>query len=179
MVIQGTVHPRLVNGNRLVTLFLVNGQPCPESSEDQAWVFQPELIVCDLEGKAIFHRRPVLEVSGADDEREALEMIYRHQVEFAVGHGISVHATTSENEHDRAIEMRTVVVPSYEVPVTETPGLEPEDRPAMKYMVNEGLLDMERLASLTREELTGALEVLTNDYESWIGEQRQRVGKSH
>ncbi|PTU27595.1 helicase [Bacillus subtilis] len=177
VVIQGTVHPRLVNGNRLVTLFLVNGQPCPESSEDQAWVFQPELIVCDLEGKAIFHRRPVLEVSGADDEREALEMIYRHQVEFAVGHGISVHATTSENEHDRAIEMRTVVVPSYEVPVTETPGLEPEDRPAMKYMVNEGLLDMERLASLTREELTGALEVLTNDYESWIGEQRQRVGE--
>lgn len=176
VLIQGTVHPLLDNGDRLITLFLVNGQPCPESNQDQAWMFQPELIVRDPEGKAVFHRRPVLEVTGADDERESLEMIYRQQVEFVVGHGISVHATTNENEHDKAIELRTVVVPSYEVPVTETPGLELEDRPAMKYMVNEGLLDMEHLAGLTREELVDALEVLTNDYASWIGEQRQRIG---
>ena len=36
---------------------------------------------------------------------EALEMVYRHQVEFAVGHGISVHATTLDGDFNHAVEI--------------------------------------------------------------------------
>ena len=45
------------------------------------------------------------------------------------------------------------VMPQYEVPVTETPGLNPEDRPAMRRMVDEGFLDMGELAAMERGKL--------------------------
>jgi hypothetical protein len=45
VVVQGTVGDPLPNGDRLVTLFLVNGQTKPDENQDQAWIFQPELIV--------------------------------------------------------------------------------------------------------------------------------------
>jgi len=180
VVVQGSVSAPLENGDRLVTLFLVNTQTMPEQNQDQAWIFQPELIVRDMEGRAVFRRRPILRADEFDEEREALEMIYRDRVEFAVGHGISVHATVSEEDRERATEVRTAVLPEYEIQVTETPGLEPEDRPAMRRMIEDGLLDMERLAELAtpekRDELVAGLKVLTDDYAEWIAENRNAIG---
>lgn len=180
VVVQGSVSAPLENGDRLVTLFLVNTQTMPEQNQDQAWIFQPELVVRDMEGRAVFRRRPILRADEFDEEREALEMIYRDRVEFAVGHGISVHATVSEEDHERATEVRTAVLPEYEIQVTETPGLEPEDRPAMRRMIEDGLLDMERLAELAtpekRDELVAGLKVLTDDYAEWIAENRNAIG---
>ncbi|MFZ4436842.1 MAG: DISARM system helicase DrmA [Syntrophales bacterium] len=176
VVVQGSVSAPLKNGDRLVTLFLINTQILPEQNQDQAWIFQPELSVRDLEGRGVFRRRPILRSDEFDDEREALEMIYRDRVEFAVGHGVSVHATASANDAERAVEVRTAVLPEYEIQVTETPGLEPEDRPAMRRMMDEGLLDMERLAELEREKLVVGLKVLTEDYAIWISEGRDLIG---
>lgn len=180
VVVQGSVSAPLENGDRLVTLFLVNTQTMPEQNQDQAWIFQPELVVRDMEGRAVFRRRPILRADEFDEEREALEMIYRDRVEFAVGHGISVHASVSEEDRERATEVRTAVLPEYEIQVTETPGLEPEDRPAMRRMIKDGLLDMERLAELAtpekRDELVAGLKVLTDDYAEWIAENRNAIG---
>lgn len=180
VVVQGSVSAPLENGDRLVTLFLVNTQTMPEQNQDQAWIFQPELSVRDMEGRAVFRRRPILRADEFDEEREALEMIYRDRVEFAVGHGISVHATVSEEDRERATEVRTAVLPEYQIQVTETPGLEPEDRPAMRRMIEDGLLDMERLAELAtpekRDELVAGLKVLTDDYAEWIAENRNAIG---
>jgi hypothetical protein len=176
--IQGSVRAENANGDRLVTLFLVNAQEEPETNRDMAWVFQPEVIVRAVKdaGKpAIFRRRPVLDSSGMDPEREALEMIYRNRVEFAVGHGVAVHAETSEDV-TLATEVRTAVMPQHEVQITETPGLDPDDRPAMKAMVSEGVLDMQRLATIDDDALFNALTMLTNDYTAWIAEQRARIG---
>lgn len=180
VVVQGSVSAPLENGDRLVTLFLVNTQTMPKQNQDQAWIFQPELVVRDMEGRAVFRRRPILRADEFDEEREALEMIYRDRVEFAVGHGISVHATVSEEDRERATEVRTAVLPEYEIQVTETPGLEPEDRPAMRRMIENGLLDMEQLAELAtpekRDELVTGLNVLTDDYAEWIAEHRNAIG---
>ncbi len=176
VVVQGSVSAPLENGDRLVTLFLVNTQTMPEQNQDQAWIFQPELMVRDKEGQAIFRRRPILRADEFDEEREALEMIYRDRVEFAVGHGVSVHATVSKEDSERATEVGTTILPEYEIQVTETPGLDPEDRPAMRRMIADGLLDMERLADLERDELIAGLKVLTDDYADWISEGRSLVG---
>ena len=176
--VQGSVRAKNANGDRLVTLFLVNAQEEPETNRDTAWVFQPELIIrseAEASKRAIFRRRPVLDADGMDPEREALEMIYRNRVEFAVGHGVAVHAETAEDV-TLATEVRTTVMPQYEVQVTETPGLDPADRPAMKEMVSSGLLDMKRLATLDIDPLVDALNLLTKDYAAWIDEQRARVG---
>lgn len=180
VIVQGSVSAPLENGDRLVTLFLVNTQSLPDQNQDQAWVFQPELSVKGVDGQAVFRRRPILRADEFDEEREALEMIYRNRVEFAVGHGVSVHATVSEEDVERATEIKTTVLPEYEIQVTETPGLEPEDRPAMRKMLADGLLDMEYLAELAtpqmREELIAGLQILTEDYAAWIDENTQSIG---
>ncbi|WP_081503952.1 DISARM system helicase DrmA [Alicyclobacillus hesperidum] len=176
VLIQGSVSSQIENGDRLVTLFLVNTQETPEQNQDAAWVFQPEMIVRDKQGRAIFRRRHVLTANGSDPERESLEMIYRNHVEFAVGHGVSVHAITADDDTEHAVEIRTSVIPCYEIPVTETPGLDVEDRPAMRRLVNEGYLDMEQLANLEIDQLINALTILTDDYREWIAEQRARIG---
>ncbi|MEW8021921.1 MAG: hypothetical protein AB2811_14675 [Candidatus Sedimenticola endophacoides] len=176
--VQGSVRAKNANGDRLVTLFLVNAQEEPETNRDTAWVFQPELIVrAEVEAprRAILRRRPVLDADGLDPERESLEMIYRNRVEFAVGHGVAVHAETAEDV-TLATEVRTTVMPQYEVQVTETPGLDVDDRPAMREMVSSGLLDMQRLATLDVNALVDALSLLTRDYAAWIDEQRTRIG---
>lgn len=178
VVIQGSVREPNANGDRLVTLFMVNTQGEPETNRDTAWLFQPEIIVRAVgqDGGSIFRRRPVLNADGSDWERASLEMIYRKQVEFGVGHGVAVHASVDPANVELASEIRTVIMPEYEVPITEVPGLLPEDRPALKNMVTDGYLDMTRLAEMTRDELVSALTLMTDDYAAWIGEQLARVG---
>lgn len=173
--VKGIVRAPLASGDRLVTVFLINDQMKPEQNQDAAWVFQPEIIVRGKEGAPVFRRRPVLEADGSDEEREALEMVYRKRVEFAVGHGVSVHAVTAHGDPEQATEIRTVVVPEYEVQVTETPGTNPEDRPAMCQLIADGVFDMERLAAMERQELASALLAFTRDYGTWIADQRNRI----
>jgi len=178
--IEGSVSSILENGDKLVTLFLVNKQRLPGQRQDEAWIFQPEMIVKDREGRAVFHRRPLLGNRDFDEEHDALEMIYRERGEFAVGHGVSVHATISESSVNHATEIRTIVLPKQEIPETEAPGNAPGDRPAMKKMIESGFLDMQILADLSiperKQELISALSVLTEDYASWIEENSKTIG---
>lgn len=175
VVVKGSVAKALENGDRLVTVFVVNTQEMPSQNQDEAWMFQPRITVRDTEGGAIFRRRPVLDVDGSDRERESLEMIYRNRVEFAVGHGTSVHWTIRDDvEH--AVEIYTSTMPEYEVQVTETPGLNPDDRAAMKRLIEEGFLDMSVLAESDRERLVYGLKILVDDYATWIEEQEKRIG---
>src|SRR5690606_20730802 len=71
--VQGSVRAKNANGDRLVTLFLVNAQEVKEgdTNKDSAWVFQPEMIVraeAEAPTRAIFRRRPVLDADGMDPE---------------------------------------------------------------------------------------------------------------
>lgn len=166
VVITGRVRPSLKHGELLVTLFLVNTQHKPDQQEDSAWLFQPELVVRDPKGEAVFRRRPPLEPDGMDEEREALEMLYRKRLEFAVGHNTSVAAVTDPANPEQAVTVRTCVIPSYEVAVTETPSLGEE--------VPADLLDMRRLAVMSRDELVAGLTAFTDDYENWIERQRKK-----
>src|SRR6266699_5998133 len=77
-----------------VTLFLVNEQREPEKRRDEAWVFQPELIVEAPDGAPIFQQRPTVKGKRQSDEERMMAMLYRRHVGFAIGHGTSVHAET-------------------------------------------------------------------------------------
>jgi hypothetical protein len=175
--LQGTIRTNN-QGERLVTLFLVNGEFEPEDNKDRAWLFQPEIIVEAGDGqsdKSVFRRRPSNKVVVDDPERDRLALIYRDRVEFAVGHGVSVNAETKGEEPAKAHLVRTEVIPRYEVAVTETPGLDPRDRPAMRRMVDERWLDMSRLADMDLDALQEALSCLIDDYAIWIDEQKTRL----
>ncbi|MFW0772727.1 DISARM system helicase DrmA [Paenarthrobacter nitroguajacolicus] len=177
--LQGSVSRHVGQGDRLVTLFLVNGQTEPQQNRDQAWVFQPEIVVRDNAGGAVFRRRPLLDVEQHDEERLSLEMIYRRRVEFATGHGTSVHAVVSASDPELSTEIRTAVIPDQEIQITEAPGADPADRVALRELRAHGWLDMEKLADsaeLSDDKLLGALTVLTGDYEGWIAENRAAIG---
>ena len=168
------------NGERLVTLFLVNEQLEPKTNRDSAWLFQPELSVKgagEAVGTPVFRRRPSNDIVVEDAERDHLGLMYRQRVEFAVGHGVAVHAESAPNDPTRAVEVRTDVIPRYELQVTETPGLDPGDRPEMRKMFERGWLDMLSLAVIDKAELEEALKTLVDDYAAWINEQRERVGR--
>jgi len=155
---------RCYQGAWSLTLFLVNAQTEPHQRKDEAWLFQPEIIVRAPDGAAIFIKRP-LHVPQPNKEPEslAMEMTYRRQVEFAVGHGVAVHAEKQPGEWDRAVEIRSSVLPIYEVEQVDAP------------LMDDVMLDMQALAQLEGSGFAAALSPLADAYESWIDRQSARL----
>ncbi|HEX6290939.1 MAG TPA: DISARM system helicase DrmA [Herpetosiphonaceae bacterium] len=158
-----------------VTVFLINEQDEPERSRDTAWIFQPELRVAAPDGAPIFRRRADLRRPPAADavaaaEDQAMAMLYRHEVEFAVGHGVAVHAQLWPADPTCATAIVTRVVPSYEVGPTISPTA--DEIPEIARVE----LDMRALAELPRGGFSAALEPLIAAYTRWIARQRTRIG---
>lgn len=167
---------RLPDQDWIVSLFLVNSQQEPSQSKDTAWLFQPQLSVRsgDPTTPDIFIRKPLEQKTTALDpviqaENQAMAMLYRHHVEFAVGHGVGVHAEASPQDVTRAVCLSTSVLPVYEVPATKPPT--PEEIPALAGLV----LDMKQLSEATAAELQTMLRPLTAAYATWIDEQAAKI----
>ena len=160
----------------IISLFLVNARIEPEKQSDSAWLFQPELSVIsaseqvDIFLKRPHRRRPEHKLDAAYyGEEEMMNMLYRKQVEFAVGHGIGVHATTLKEDSTKATQLSTTVVPVYEVPKATPPTVAEE--PKLEGLV----LEMKVLAGLMPEDLPSRLLSLPAAYEHWIQSQRDRL----
>lgn len=167
------------NGIRLVTAFLVNRTHYAGKAKKppvDTWIFQPHLQIEDPDGQSVFIGRDQADKlrDDKDEELKTLDMLYRRRVEFATGHATSVHAVADEKDPTRAVRVETRLIPKYEVAATETPGLNPSDRPAMQRLVRGNALDMVHLAELSvpgkRDELIRTLKVLADDYSAWIDE---------
>ena len=111
VLLQGRIRPTA--DGWVVTLFMVNQQEERKGRnepKDEVWLFQPKLRVHGVEDVPIFVQRKnaKADLSRMDpltrEETETLEMLYRHQREFAVGHGISIHATLPEPLAERAVD---------------------------------------------------------------------------
>ena len=150
------------NGEWVITLFLVNGQEEPKKLRDTAWLFQPELTVSAPDGAAIFRLRRTLRNSHADEEEAAMGMLYREQVEFAVGHGVAVHAELAPGAYDQAISLKTVIAPGFELPRVTPPTS--AEIPGLRGLV----LDMKTLSGLADSEFANALTPLNSAYADWI-----------
>lgn len=178
VVLTGLVR-RNDGGDWIVTLFLVNNQTRPETLENAAWIFQPKLAVeaTDKTSAVFTRRRPGDSEHDHDtldgQERAMLAMLYRKHVEFAVGHGVSVHATTREGEWERAIKIETTFVPSYDVPLTEAPT---DEELEQEFEGFEGfVVDMRELAAADDTELVEKVRRLPDLYERWIDGQEKRI----
>lgn len=146
----------------VITLFLVNAQGEPKKLRDTAWLFQPELLVTSPDGEAIFRRRSAPAHSRMDDEEQVMGMLYRQQVEFAVGHGVAIHAELAEGFYDRAVSLKTVSAPTYELPKVTPPTV--DEIPGLSGLV----LDMKALSELADADLVSALNPLVAAYGEWI-----------
>jgi hypothetical protein len=167
--VQGLVRKR--NKFWSVTLFLVNGQQEPKKLRDTAWLFQPELVVESPDHKPIFHSHTHQKAPGKSDpvtfaEEQEMAMLYRHQVEFGVGHGVSLHADCHEGVRDKAHRLATQVVPAYEVPRITPPTI--SDWPKLAGVV----LDMKELGETPTPALEAKLRPLLTAYDSWIEDRK-------
>jgi hypothetical protein len=173
VMLQGMIRQRL--GEWIVTLFLVNGQSEQKRSPDSTWVFQPRLAIQATDGSAIFRRRP-LPGDQHDLEDQLMAMLYRREVEFAVGHGVAVqanlaHTTDGHVIHDRAVALFTTVIPTYDVPQTTPPT--PAD-PGFEQLADL-TLDMAELARIPSGAFATYLAPLTDAYAGWIEHQETRL----
>lgn len=161
----------------LVTLFLVNEQEALEPSKaGDLWLFQAGIIAEGRDGAPVFvkrRQRHRLENMDAVDtlELSAMEMLYRRRVEFATGHGTSVHADTTPADNTRAFRISSRAVPEHEVPRT-TPRTAADD-PALSDL----LLDMRDIAAADTPELIAALQPLPDAYRAWIQRETLRIEK--
>lgn len=159
-------------GCRLVTLFLVNGQAAPEQNKDSAWLFQVWMGIGCSNGEAGFVGRAealgnaTLPPSGEARDLAMLDLQYRNNVEFVVGHNVGAHSTVSDSPR-RAQRVETVWVPRAEVHRTEPP----KNRSELAGVD----LDMKALAECPASELASKLTPLAEGYGAWLTAQRQRL----
>ena len=155
----------------VVTLFMVNQQEERTRRgvpKDEVWVFQPKLRVHGVDRQPIFVQRKNAKAdlskmdSRTREESETLEMLYRHQREFAVGHGISVHATLPEPLAEQATQVETEWVPRFEVP-QQTPRSAADDE-----NLDGVVMDMKELAELPKSGLIASLRHIETAYRVWI-----------
>ncbi len=159
VVVRGRIRRR--SGHWSVTLFLCNEQE-EARPQDTYWLFQAGLTV-----RGRFTRRPGrMRVSTLDAvsriEDRTNEMLYRCELEFARGHGISVEWELAEGRTDMAVLIRTAAMPTAVVRSFEqcsVPGL---------------VTDMKELAEAPDSGLTEKLRPLRDAYAAWIGELERR-----
>lgn len=169
IVLQGRM--RLTTDGWVVTLFMVNQQEERKrrgEPKDEVWVFQPKIRIHGTESQPIFvHRKNAkIDLSKMDpltrEETEILEMLYRHHREFAVGHGISIHATLPEPLSEHATHVETEWVPTFDVQ-QQTPRSTDDDENLT------GLtMDMKELSELPKVELIASLRHIEIAYQIWI-----------
>src|SRR5262249_39875017 len=139
------------------------------------WVFQPKIRVRGVDKQPIFVQRKGVKGNLANmdpltrEEIETLEMLYRHQREFAVGHGVSIHATLPEPAAERATVIETEWVPMHEVP-QQTPRTNADD-PNLQGLI----LDMQLLAGLPKKDLIASLRKLEVAYGLWIDDEKRKL----
>jgi len=159
----------------IVTLFLVNGQEEPKQKKDETFLFQPEIAVKAVDGAAIFEKKSLSRDLTDDLERATMEMLYRRQIEFVVGHGVGVNAEVSKEVPERATLVRTKVVPTHEVPITTPPtAADAEQNPAFALL--DGLvLDMKELAEASAKQVSSRLQPLLTAYKAWIDAEEAKI----
>jgi hypothetical protein len=169
---------RLTADGWVVTLFLVNQQPERKGQnkpKDEVWVFQPKIRVRGTNGKPIFVQRKdgKVDLSKMDklsrEETQALDMLYRHQREFAVGHGVSVHATVPHENPERATQVETEWIPCSEVPQQTARTSEDDEN------LSGLTLDMKALAELPKEGLIASLRHIETAYRIWIRTEQAKL----
>lgn len=176
VVIQGKMQQ--TSRGWVATVFFVNTSPEQDRKKDEAWVFQPKLWVLDASQPAqpIFVQRRDWrhDLTKMDpitrEETETLEMLYRHRLEFAVGHGVSVHVTSPEQDSTRATLLETEFVPRSEVEQQTPPTA--TDNPDLTAVV----LDMKVLCSMPKVDLLSSLRRLQIAYATWIQHESAKPG---
>ncbi|MBD0022680.1 MULTISPECIES: DISARM system helicase DrmA [Gordonia] len=147
-------------GRVLVEIALCNDRETPMPIPLNMWIFQTKLLV-DAGGSEVF--LPVQDVMDHDwpehdDEIKRLNLQYRNRMEFAIGRTCSADWTV------RTGARRATAVETTWLPIGETPQTKARS-------VDDALLSMDALATVSADGLRAGLEPLVNGYNTWLGTQ--------
>lgn len=171
---------RAIGDQLAVSVFLVNRRSKGKRARPPVhhWIFQPALSVSSGSGEPVFIPRELEPgLAHSDRDRESNRLLFRKRREFAIGHGCAAEWTKAD-EQQRVQEVRTQLIPEFEVPRVDP-------RP-----LSGPRLEMQTLANVTRgEELRTIITPLLDEYAKWIEQQKhdiaglgsdlQDVGRSH
>lgn len=151
----------------IVELALSNDRVTDMNAPPGDWLFQTKLRVEANSGEAVFlPTRDVLQpdYDETDEERQRLDLQYRHRLEFAVGRTTSVtwNEPTGANGNGirRAVSVETTWLPTADVPQTK-PG-----------SAGAAITSMRELAELSAEQVADAFSPLIDGYSEWLDQQR-------
>lgn len=155
------------SGRLAVSLFLVNRREKPDTLKDAFCLFQPQLKITGFECEYPFSVRKLnMERGYQAPDVAADNLLYRKQRVFAVGHGVAVNWSDFSNDGEHAGRIFTKILPVYEIP-----RVVPPDWPG------KGSLDMNEISNAQNgNEIYKYLNPLLDEYEVWIGEQRDILG---
>lgn len=149
-----------------VSIFLVNRRPHSDdpTEREERTLFQPSIIVSAPADADFILGRPPEALESATSEELANRLLYRNELQFAVGHSCAA-GWDHEPGSELARRAWTDVLPAHQLPAIvpreEIPGLE---------------LDMMKLAEQnSADTLCAMLEPLVVEYEKWIGTSQKEV----
>ena len=147
---------------RLITFTLINrresGDGAPNNSD---CFFQCGFSVQDPDGSACFLNYPERPRDSDDQEEMSLQLLYRHKLTFAIGHGCAPE--WNEPNDGRTSLVRTEVLPTYEL------------KPVLPTRIKGLDLRMVDLMSQDRDKVSTICTRLADKYEDWIIEKESEI----
>ena len=160
-VYQQKIYP---DGTKIFTVALVNMQEKQMDmiANNAATFFQPEIQVQgENEGQQAFIAKQLRVGMNQDPEVLNLEMLYRHNLEFATGHGCSAGW---EADGEYATRVYSVFIPGYELL---------QMKPALR--VRSEIRSFKFLGESSKLKVCTGLKEIGVSYENWIKKQEAQI----
>ena len=124
--------------------------------------YQVHFSVSGKDGQRIFTERPFDGRQEGGDENKAFYLLYRHQKNFATGHGCS--AKWNDPVKNRCSRIECCFIPEYDIyPLTP-----PDDLNLPPFLLSE-------IANASPDDLKDLFGNITNIYENWIKENSKEI----
>lgn len=164
---------RVDGGKQVLTITLINtATEADDRLRDELCLFQTGLEVkaVNAAGQGAIRPRPVLPLSGADEDAESAALLYRDVVEYAVGHGVAAMWEPSPG-------LRIDRVATSWLPSAVVKGMSASGHRMLK-VFHRKHPDALRAAWLARShaqsEVTAALRAFVCTYRRWIDRRLER-----
>lgn len=164
------VKRRVEGDQQVVTITMINASHDGDDRQrDELCLFQTELIVNSIADARSVRPRQIPALLSGDDDARSSALLYRHVLEFAVGHGVS--AAWSGVDGKRAASVQTTWMPTCNVK-----GMSADGHPSLAEFrrLNPGALEAAWLARAgARSEVTNSLRAFITVYDGWIASALQ------
>ncbi|MCY4726809.1 DISARM system helicase DrmA [Nocardioides sp. STR2] len=152
----------------IVELALSNDRVTGMDAPPGDWLFQTKLRVAAASGDAVFlPTRDVLlpDYDEVDEERQRLDLQYRHRLEFAIGRTTSVTWDEPVDEHGNGIRLARSVATTW-LPTAEVPQ-------TIAGSAGAAVTSMRELAELVADQAEAAFGPLVDGYLEWLRGQEE------